>query len=189
VNDSIVTVRAATVADARGIARVLVDGWQTTYAGILPADFLASFTYDRHEAGTRQHLEKLPTSSALFVAVEEHSDVVGVAHVQQAEAGPEGFSAELDAIYVLPSRQRRGVGERLLRAVVEWLKDRGHRSMFLWVLHDNPFRHFYEKLGGELLNEQKQDDFGTLVTSVAYGWRDLDALSARLIRSAAPSPD
>jgi hypothetical protein len=36
-NDDI-TVRAAGVADAQGIARVLVDGWKTTYAGILPGD-------------------------------------------------------------------------------------------------------------------------------------------------------
>jgi GNAT superfamily N-acetyltransferase len=176
-----ITVRAATVADARGIARVLVDGWQTTYAGLLPAEFLASFKYDRHEAGTQQQLQNLPASSAVFVAVSESGDVVGVAHVRESEAGLGDVSAELDAIYVLPSMQRRNVGGRLLLAVVRWLKDRGRRSMFLWVLRDNPYRQFYERLGGELTNEPRQDEFGgTTVVSVAYGWRNLEALAARL---------
>jgi GNAT superfamily N-acetyltransferase len=179
VND--VTVQAATVADARGIARVLVDAWQTTYAGLMPAEFLASFDYDQHEAGTRQHLENLPASAAVFVAVNESGGVVGVAHVRESNTGLRDFSDELDAIYVSPSVQRRNVGRRLLQAVVRWLQDRGHRSMFLWVLRDNPYRQFYERLGGELMSEQRRDEFGgASVVSVAYGWRDLDALAARL---------
>ena len=53
--------------------------------------------------------------------------------------------------------------------------------MFLWVLRDNPYRRFYDRLGGEMLNEHKQEDYGEgNVTSVAYGWRDLEALSASL---------
>jgi hypothetical protein len=60
-------------------------------------------------------------------------------------------------------------------------KDRGDQSMSLWVLRDNPYRRFYDRVGGEVLADEKQDDFsGRKVTSVAYGWRDLDALSTRL---------
>ena len=75
-NDDI-TVRDATVADASGIARVMVDGWQTTYAHILPAAFLASFSYDGHEVGTRQLLESLSASSAVFVALDDRDSLVG----------------------------------------------------------------------------------------------------------------
>ena len=53
--------------------------------------------------------------------------------------------------------------------------------MFLWVLRDNPYRSFYQRLGGELLNEQRLDDFaGAQVTSVTYIWRDLEALRHKL---------
>src|SRR5688572_6294396 len=118
-----VRVRKAAAEDARGIAKVLVDGWKTTYAGILPPEFLASFNYDGHEAGTRQHLENLPTSSAVFVAVAADGSVVGVAHVRQAATGPRNYSAELDAIYVLPPAQGRRVGSRLLLTTVRWLRE------------------------------------------------------------------
>jgi hypothetical protein len=103
-NDDI-TVRVASSTDAPGIARVLVDGWQTTYAGILPAAFLASFTYEQHEAGTRQHLASLPESSAVFVALRQGRDIVGVAHVRESAESPGQCGAELDALYVLPSLQ------------------------------------------------------------------------------------
>jgi hypothetical protein len=45
---------------------------------------------------------------------------------------------------------------------------------------DNPYRQFYERLGGELVNEPRQDEFGgTSVVSVAYRWGNLEALAAR----------
>src|SRR5919109_4775066 len=103
-----VTVRVARDADASGIARVLVDGWRTTYARILPADFLASFNYAQHETGTRQHLANLPESSAVFVAVREN-EIIGVALIRESAESPGSCGAELDALYVLPPVQGRGV--------------------------------------------------------------------------------
>jgi GNAT superfamily N-acetyltransferase len=158
-----------------------VDGWQTTYAGILPAAFLASFTYEQHEAGTRQHLASLPESSAVFVALRQGRDIVGVAHVRESAESPGQCAAELDALYVLPSFQGRGVGSRLLATVVQWLRDRNHQSISLWVLRDNPYRRFYDRVGGVVLADEKCDELGGInVTSVAYGWQDLETLSARL---------
>ena len=42
-------VRRARVEDAAEIARVHVDSWRTTYAGLVPADHLASLSYERFE--------------------------------------------------------------------------------------------------------------------------------------------
>jgi len=177
--DDAIVIREATAADSQGIARVLVDGWQTTYVRILPADFLASFTYDQHEAGTRGLLDSLPSSSAVFVAAEDGA-VVGVAVIREVNEGNE-FSSELDAIYVSPPMQRRGIGRRLVQRVLQWLDDRGNRSMLVWVLRDNPYRRFYEDLGGEFLNQHRDEELGAAtVTSVAYGWRDLGTLRVRL---------
>ncbi len=52
--------------------------------------------------------------------------------------------------------------------------------MLVWVLRDNPYRRFYEDLGGELLHQHRDEELGaTTVTSVAYGWRDLGTLRVR----------
>ena len=40
-------IRAAHTTDALAIAQVQVDSWRTTYAGIVPADYLASLSYEQ----------------------------------------------------------------------------------------------------------------------------------------------
>lgn len=185
------SIRRATESDARGIAHVLVDGWQTTYAGILPPAFLAAFSYDSHEANTRELLRTLPDTSVALVAV-EHGSIVGVALVRTALDVEDEFEAELDALYVVGASQRRRIGSRLLGRVVEWADGRGIRSIRVWVLKENPFRTFYDRLGGQLLPHERHDDFGgATVTSVSYGWRDLRALKSLLdstIRSGREPP-
>jgi hypothetical protein len=41
--------REARPADAAKIARVHVDGWRTTYRGIVPDDYLAALSYEAQE--------------------------------------------------------------------------------------------------------------------------------------------
>ena len=42
-------IREARIDDAAGIAKVHVDTWRTTYAGILPDEHLANLSYERRE--------------------------------------------------------------------------------------------------------------------------------------------
>jgi GNAT superfamily N-acetyltransferase len=133
--------------DAPGIAKVLVEGWKATYARILQKSFLDSFNYATHESFTPQHLQALPASCAVLVAIEA-AEVVGVASLKDADPPLTGSTAELDALYVLPSRQHEGIGTRLLLASARWLTRRRRDSLVLWVLRDNPYRRFYSKYGG-----------------------------------------
>lgn len=38
-------IRKAVLTDAKGIAKVHVDSWRTTYKNIIPDEFLKKFTY------------------------------------------------------------------------------------------------------------------------------------------------
>jgi uncharacterized protein CbrC (UPF0167 family) len=51
---------------------------------------------------------------------------------------------------------------------------------FVWVLHDNPARYFYERLGGSYVADREEDLWGVRVRQAAYGWPDLAA--AALVR-------
>ncbi|HEY3313846.1 MAG TPA: GNAT family N-acetyltransferase [Bacillota bacterium] len=64
-------------------------------------------------------------------------------------------------------------GRRLVAAVVGELTAGGFRSMLVWVLADNPFRRFYESLGGTYLRSQKMEIGGARLNEVAYAWTDL----------------
>jgi GNAT superfamily N-acetyltransferase len=88
------------------------------------------------------------------------------------------FQAELFGIYVLGDYQKKGMGQALVRALSAWLLEKGHRSMLVWIMAQNPYRKFYEKLGGALLEQNREIDYGgKKVNVVCYGWSDLSKLS------------
>ncbi|MDE0131719.1 MAG: GNAT family N-acetyltransferase [bacterium] len=172
-----VRIRAARVTDASPIARVHIDSWRATYAGLMPAGFLRSLSYPERASWWEEILAKDPPAMSTFVAEAPGGEVVGfVGGGREREANAD-FGAELYAIYVYEDYQRRGVGRRLVSALAGALSERGLSSMLLWVLEDNPgARSFYESLGGEELGTQTITIGGEDLTEVAYGWRDIESL-------------
>ena len=65
-----VTFRPATIDDARVIAQVHVDTWRTTYAGIVPDDYLRDLSYERRERQWQSFYTKPEPKSDLLVALE-----------------------------------------------------------------------------------------------------------------------
>jgi GNAT superfamily N-acetyltransferase len=176
-------VRQATVEDAVGIARVIVDGWHSTYAGIIPEDFLASMKYSEHAKGTRQLLSRLGSDSRALIA-ESDGKIVG-ALIVTPPAYPVGdYESEIVSFYVLPSHQRKGVGAALLLACAKWLLETGRKDVFIWILGVSPFRSLGERFGAELLADQREEHIGeSKLPLVAYGWRDLKSLVELLTQS------
>lgn len=165
-------VRPAGAADASAIARVHVVSWRTTYRGLLPDEFLASLTESAYTERWRRTIED--GSSRVYVA-EEGGAVVGFASGGRERAGETGYGGELYAIYVLESRQRRGHGRELVRAVAGGLRELGYADMIVWVLRDNtPARAFYERLGGTYVRGQPITIGGAVLPEVSYCWRRLD---------------
>jgi ribosomal protein S18 acetylase RimI-like enzyme len=163
-------IRRATMEDCAGIARVQVASYRTAYAGIYPADVLASFTIEEQTEDWRTWMTEHP-EDILFVA-EDDQKVVGYA---LARAGAVcDHDSELIALHVNPHAHRLGIGRHLVSAVARELRGAGCRSMMLWTLEQNAARGFYERLGATLLNEHKQE--GSSPPEVAYGWPDLSHL-------------
>jgi hypothetical protein len=63
---------------------------------------------------------------------------------------------------------------------------RGFGSMAVWVLAANPFRKFYEALGGKVVAEQQIECGGESFTESAYGWQDLNTFRDTDKRPAGP---
>jgi GNAT superfamily N-acetyltransferase len=103
--------------------------------------------------------------------------VIGLASGGPERNGDPIFSAELYAIYLLGANQHRGIGSQLFQSVARDLNQAGHRSMLVWALSANPTRSFYEKLGGEVVDQKEIEIAGGNFTEVAYGWRDIRPLT------------
>jgi GNAT superfamily N-acetyltransferase len=174
-----VSVRRARATDGAGIARVHVDSWRTTYRGIVPDDYLAHRSYERQGQLWTQSLQSDAPDHGIFVAEDSGGEIVGFADGGPERSGDPVYRGELYAIYLLAASQRRGIGRRLFGAVAEHLAGQGIDRMLVWVLALNPFRHFYEVLGGRLLRSQTIEVGDVALEEVAYGWDDVAALTAR----------
>jgi GNAT superfamily N-acetyltransferase len=173
-----IVIRRAAPRDAEAIARVRIDGWRTSYRGLVPAAYLDGMQVDASTAMWDKILTAGPNPASVFVAT--HGDeVVGFAAGNMLAEPRFGLNAELTAVYLRREFQRVGLGRRLIAAVVDAQRALGATGMIVWVIAGNkPARAFYEALGAELLIEQAFQWDGMDLLEAAYGWRDLTALAA-----------
>jgi L-amino acid N-acyltransferase YncA len=178
------TIRPATVQDAAGIARVYVDTWRSTYAAILPHRGLLGMSYEEQARQwswiVRDHAQ------SVIVAIEADDGVVGFVGFGPARnrpaanriAGDDARVGEIYTIYVSPDFQERGIGRQLLTAAFAALVEKRYSRGLLWALRDNHSRYFYERVGGKLIAERQERQWGRLMDQVCYGWADLTQVSA-----------
>lgn len=169
------TIREARPEDARAIAEVHVASWRTTYAGIIPDDYLARLSVETRQRMWHDVLTRPDHPGCTYVA-EEDGRIVGFASGGPNRGDDPGYTGELYGIYLLRERQGNGTGRALVRAVANRIANSGMTSMLVWVLAGNPSRGFYEALGGRYVREQPIEIGGQPYSEVAYGWPDTTSL-------------
>ena len=170
------TSRRAIPGDARTIAAVRIDAWRTTYAGMVPAAYLAAMSVDENAAQWHRILTAGPNTASVFVA-DDGGEIAGFACGNMLPEQKHGFDAELTAIYLRRDRQRAGLGRRLVGAVGAAQREHGATGLLTWVFAANrSARAFYERLGAELVIEQPFQWDGLDLVEAGYGWRQIDAL-------------
>jgi len=170
-------VRQAYPSDAPVIARIHVETWRSTYAGLLPEGMLAGMQEKNHKA-TWSSLLLGPRSGSrngelVLVAEEAKAGVVGFVSAGRTRGALPGYDGEIYTLYVSPDFQNRGIGTQLLEGAFQKLGEREVRGVMLWVLARNPSRFFYEALGGTKIAMRKERLWGVVLAEVAYGWPDL----------------
>jgi ribosomal protein S18 acetylase RimI-like enzyme len=170
-------IRPARPGDARGISRLDIETWRTTYAGVLPTAYLVGLSERRREAGWRSVILQEPRD--VRVAVDSTGAILGFGSCGP-HRGDRSFAGEVFTLYVAPDSQNQGVGRRLLIALFRRLVAAGRRSAILWVLRDNPSRFFYERLGARQVSQKLLAVGGAAVEAIAYGWEDLPGFLAEV---------
>src|SRR5262249_25599033 len=137
-----ITIRTARTADAKRIARLDVDTWRATYAGILTTPFLVGLSARRREVGWATVIEREPRD--VHVAVDSDGHIQGFGSGGRCRGQP-GFAGEIFTLYIAPDWQNQGIGRALLTALFERLVQQGCGSALIWVLRENSARFFYER--------------------------------------------
>jgi len=170
-----ITIRSARPEDARGIAKLDVETWRATYAGVLDTSYLVGLSARRRELGWHNVILREPRD--VRVAVGDGEAILGFGSCGP-NRGDRRFAGEVFTLYVAPDWQNRGIGRRLLIALFRRLVATGRSSAIVWVLRNNPSRFFYERLGGRQVTYKTLAFAGSAVEAVAYGWGDLPGFLA-----------
>ena len=178
-----VVIRDATPADARGIVAAHVGSWGTTYRGHFPDELLDDQDLDMWTANRERAIRGL-TRGEFYLVAEVDGRIAGFAVAGPSRGEPE--DAEVYAIYLLQEHQRHGVGRALVAECVRRFRERGMRSMVIWVLRENAIgRSFYERIGGTADREKlgyvgQQLGRPHQITEVAYVWPDIASVDLEM---------
>lgn len=170
-------VREATNIDVPAIAKVHVDSWRTTYKAILSEDILKNLSYEKREDSWYQILNKASKDGNFtYVAEDDLHNIIGFANGGIERTGNLVYHGELNAIYILKSYQKQGIGRKLIQKVAQRLGQIKIDSMLVWVLEDNPASNFYELLGGQKVSEKEIERGNSKLIEISYGWTDISNL-------------
>ncbi len=171
------TIRPAVSEDAAAIARVYVDSWRSTYAGLVPDHVLVKMSFRRQVESWSRFMRHKGRWDV--VAVAEDTAVIGFGTAGPARGGTTlPYRGEVYTLYLLQDYQGLGIGKALLRTLFASLIERGMDSALVWVLVQNPARYFYRWVGGTQIAERKHRLWGADVSEVAFGWPELKRVVA-----------
>ena len=145
--EPVFTIRHASDEDITLIRELSMQVWPQTYSGILSVEQI-EYMLDRmySEASLHQQLH----DKHQFLIVYNAGVPVGFASYSELE--PTLF--KLHKIYVLPIHQGRGTGRFIIEKIIHEISKQGAKILQLNVNRNNVARHFYEKLGFEVIGEE-----------------------------------
>jgi GNAT superfamily N-acetyltransferase len=171
-------IRKATLADAKGIAKVHVDSWKSTYKNIIPDDFLKKLSYDQRTDLWNRNIAN--EGIYVFVAENTEGEIVGFADCGKREINNVDNSGDLTSIYLLEEYQGKGVGKQLLQHLFLQFEELGFNRVFVEVLEDSNTRYFYEYYGANLLKSEKITIAGAELNLLIYEWNNLNQVLSKI---------
>ncbi len=161
------TIRRAKNDDLLHIGQINVAVWHTTYRGLIPDQLLDELSAEKQAERIETFINNKELHSFVLVA-ENDNDIIGYL-IGGKQRGEEDYNAEVYAIYVLQEHQNKGIGLKLIESAVKEFHKMNFTSLIIWGLKENPYRRFYEKLGGNIVGTKIFHGADLL----AYGWDDL----------------
>jgi len=168
------SVRTARPEDAADLARIYIDSWQDTYAGVISHTLLGAMSLKAHTARWQATIKAMDRQSgAVLVAEAARLGAIGLCSLGKARDGGLGFDGEVYTLYVDPAFLGRGAGRALLCGAFEAFKDRKLRSCLIWAHARNNACFFYEAMGGCRVAIRTTRFLGELTPEIGFGWKRL----------------
>src|SRR5258708_18972271 len=94
------SVRPARPEDAADLARIYIESWQDTYAGVISHTLLSSMSLRAHTARWQASIKSMERNcGAVLVAEEARFGAIGLCSLGRARDGGAGFEGEIYTLY------------------------------------------------------------------------------------------
>lgn len=149
-----IKIRNATLEDIEQVARLHVDSWHETYAGIISQDYL-----DNMKSNLEKRIERMKNEFNLrtMIVVTLNEEIVGFSEFVFSNE----FSKDLDidcelcGLYIKNGYKHLGLGSIVFEYVTNLFKEQNKKKMGLWCVKENePAISFYKKKGGVFTKEK-----------------------------------
>lgn len=151
-------IRKMDVDDIEAVQQVATESWHDTYEGIIPRDIQDRFLQSVYSGGM---LKSRMKRSYMFVA-EVNGEVVGFANFSFVDQSKRSL---LNAIYIYPHFQGKGIGTTLLEAGIAQLEN--VKSIYLHVEKGNEAGiNFYKAKNFEIVAEINEEFVGHSLKTV-----------------------
>ncbi len=169
-------VRNAKLTDANAIYNIWAAGWKYAYAKILSQEFLAHYVNDTI---VEEYIKRFPKTlreetkkGKIFLVLCSNNKVVGFVYGGLPSLQKYKCDCELDTMYLNTEYIGMGVGKLLFQQFAKRLKARGASTLGLWCFSDNDSIGFYRKMGGVIIDYQRNTKIENVL--VAYIKFDID---------------
>jgi GNAT superfamily N-acetyltransferase len=180
-DDLALSVRCARPSDAADLARIYIESWQDTYAGLIPHSLLSAMSLKGHTARWQATMRG---PGAVLVAEDALHGAIGLASLGTARDGTLGYEGEVYTLYVDPAFLGRGTGRALMAGAFDIFKDRKLRSCIIWAHAQNNACFFYERMGGKRVATRTVSLMGAATPEIGFGWKQLAVRrQSRIIQS------
>lgn len=144
-----ITVRRAGVSDAALLAQTRKKAWAATYRGIYPDEWIDHYDEAAH---TAKELARLQRPGNEVWLVMDNDICAGYFSYGAPNYGAyRDFAFCLNALYLLPGYQRKGLGRRIFKQVRAAADACGQSRFFCCCnAHNLPAQAFYRAMGGRL---------------------------------------
>ena len=149
-----IKIRNATLEDIEQIARLHIDSWYETYAGIISQDYLNNM---KNNLEKRIERMKKEFNLRTMIVVTLNDEIVGFSEFVFSNQFSKDIDidCELCGLYIKNEYKHLGLGSIVFEYVTNLFREQNKKKMGLWCVKENvPAVSFYKKKGGVLTKEK-----------------------------------
>lgn len=142
-----IEIKTAKISDIPVIHRLANEIWWPTYKGVISEE---QITFMLDKMYSEDSLKQQFYDGNTFLILYDNGSPKGFAAFSKTDIDK---SYKLQKLYLHPNQQGKGVGKELIEFVENEVKKLGGEILILNVNRGNKARHFYEKVGYQIIEE------------------------------------